>query len=136
MEKSKIKIGIIGTGRIAHRFVQDLKMVEEATLSCVYNPHRKSAESFVEDICTGDKNADRPIATSDLAQLFEVCDAVYIASPHATHYEYAKKALEAGKHVLCEKPMTLVLSEAEELFQIAKDRKLARQSKPRTVRDF
>ena len=64
MEKEKIKIGIIGTGRIAHRFVQDLKMVEEATLSCVYNPHSKTAESFVEDICTDDKNADRPIATS------------------------------------------------------------------------
>ena len=124
MEKSKIKIGIIGTGRIAHRFVQDLKMIEEAALSCVYNPHSKSVQRFVEDICADDKNADRPIATSDLAQLFEVCDAVYIASPHATHYEYAKRALEAGKHVLCEKPMTLVLSEAEELFQIAKERKL------------
>ena len=43
MEKEKIKIGIIGTGRIAHRFIKDLKMVEEATLSCVYNPHSKSA---------------------------------------------------------------------------------------------
>ena len=91
MEKEKIKIGIIGTGRIAHRFIKDLKMVEEATLSCVYNPHSKSAERFVEGICTDDKNADRPITTSDLAQLLEGCDAVYIASPHATHYEYVKK---------------------------------------------
>ena len=44
---------------------------------------------------------------------------MYIATPHATHYEYAKAALLAGKHVLCEKPLTLSGSQALELFQLA-----------------
>ena len=51
-------------------------------------------------------------------------DAVYIASPHETHFAYAKEALLAGKHVLCEKPMTLCVAEAEELFAIAKEKNL------------
>ena len=42
-------------------------------------------------------------------------DAIYIASPHDTHYRYAKKALENKKHVLCEKPLTFTVKEAEEL---------------------
>ena len=48
-------------------------------------------------------------------------DAIYIASPHQTHYEYAKRALEQGKHVLCEKPLAFKRAEAEELFAIARE---------------
>lgn len=48
-------------------------------------------------------------------------DAVYIASPHDTHYAYTKTALEKGKHVLCEKPFVLQKSQAEELFEIAEE---------------
>jgi len=51
-------------------------------------------------------------------------DAVYIATPHTTHYEYAKAALMNGKHVLCEKPMALKESEARELFELAASKNL------------
>ncbi len=47
------------------------------------------------------------------------CDAVYVASPHYTHFEYAKAALEAGKDVFCETPFVLHLAEAKELYAIA-----------------
>ena len=60
-----------------------------------------------------------PMAARTLDELLANCDAVYVASPHYTHYEYAKAALLAGKHVLAETPFVLHLSEAEELFSIA-----------------
>ena len=118
-----LRIGMIGTGRIAQRFVKDILMVEDAHLSCVYNPHENSAQKFVSSFCQGQEK-ELPIATTDITELFEQSDAVYIASPHETHYPYAKAALEAGKHVLCEKPMTLALGEAEELFALAKEKGL------------
>jgi len=49
---------------------------------------------------------------------------VYIATPHETHYDYTKRALLAGKHVLCEKPFVLKKAEAEELFDLASTQRL------------
>ena len=51
-------------------------------------------------------------------------DAVYIASPNETHYDYARKALENGKHVLCEKPAAFTKAEAQSLYQYAMDNRL------------
>ncbi|MDD6193875.1 MAG: glycerophosphodiester phosphodiesterase family protein [Lachnospiraceae bacterium] len=126
-----IRIGIVGTGRIAQRFVRDILMVNDAVLTCVYNPHSKSAERFVATFCDGKRM--NPIATSDIDELFTMSDAVYIASPHETHYQYAKTALKAGKHVLCEKPMTLVRKEAEELFLIAEENGLVLREAVKTA---
>ena len=110
------RIGIIGTGRIAERFVPEAKLVSGVNAQCVYNPHRESAERFAEKWVM--------VAYEDLEQFYEVADVVYIASPHGTHYEYIKSALEHGKHVLCEKPMVLQKAQAEELFRYAKERGL------------
>lgn len=119
-----IRIGVIGTGRIAQRFVKDVSFVKDAVVTCVYNPRSGSAERFVSEFCGSDRGSDRPIATSDMEVLFLQSDIIYIASPHETHYQYAKASLEAGKHVLCEKPMTLILRQAEELFEMAEERGL------------
>ena len=116
-ENSRIqRIGIIGTGRIANRFVPEAKLVSGVNAQCVYNPHWESAEWFAEKWVM--------MAYADLEQFYEAADVVYVASPHGTHYEYIKSALEHGKHVLCEKPMVLKKAQAEELFQIAKERGL------------
>ena len=56
----------------------------------------------------------------NLDELYENCDAVYIASPHYTHYEYTKSALMAGKHVLCETPFVFSRAQAEELIPLQK----------------
>lgn len=109
---SLIRLGIIGCGRIAKRMVSEVKYVSGIYVEGVYNPHISSAEKFSE-IC------ELKFYTDKLDAFFEEVDAVYIASPHATHYEYTKAALLAGKHVLCEKPMTLKKVEAEELFALA-----------------
>ena len=51
--------------------------------------------------------------------MFSKVDAVYIASPHQTHADYIRQALEADKHVLCEKPIVLSVAEAQELYRLA-----------------
>ena len=112
-----VSIGIIGSGRIAHRFASEVKFVSGTNVIGNYNPHIESAELFA-------KVMELDFYTSNLDQLFERCNAVYIATPHETHYEYTKKALLAGKHVLCEKPFVLEKAQAEELFDLAKEKQL------------
>ena len=110
------RVGIIGNGRIANRFVVEAKFVSGANVQSVYNPRRESAERFAK------KWEITPF--DDLEKFFEATDLVYIASPHQTHYEYIKAALEHKKHVLCEKPMVLEKAQAEELFDYAKKNNL------------
>lgn len=110
------RIGIIGTGRIAERFVPEAKLVSGVNTQGVYNPHIDSALRFA------DKWEISPYG--DIEAFFDAVDMVYIASPHETHYGYIKTALEHGKHVLCEKPMVLRKAQAEELFGYAREKKL------------
>lgn len=110
------RIGIIGTGRIAERFIPEAKLVSGINMQGVYNPHTESAVRFAEKWSID--------SYQDIEDFYEAVDAVYIATPHETHYEYIKSALEHGKHVLCEKPMVLQKAQAEELFPCAKERNL------------
>lgn len=114
--KKNISLGIIGTGRIAKRFAKELQYAPGIELSAVYNPHILSAEGFAAEVGCG-------VYTDDLNDFLSRVDAVYIASPHGTHYEYAKKALLSGKHVICEKPMSLCRAEAEELCRLSVEKK-------------
>lgn len=109
---SIIRLGIIGTGRIASRMVPEVKYVSGINLSAVFNPNQESAKQFA-------KHFEINKYMDNLEKFYDEVDAVYIASPHETHYEYIKSALEHHKHVLCEKPMVLKKEQAEELFQIA-----------------
>ncbi len=106
------RIGIIGTGRIANRFVTEAALVSGVNTQSVYNPHIKSAQLFA--------NRWGIDAYEDIGEFYDSLDIAYIASPHETHYQYIKQALEHGKHVLCEKPMCLSKVQAEELFELAK----------------
>ena len=107
------KIGIIGSGRIAERFIPESKLVSGISVQGIYNPNRESAERFA-----GKWEID---TYAGIEEFYEDVDSVYIASPHQTHYSYIKEALEHGKHVLCEKPMVLKKRQAEELFSYAKE---------------
>ncbi len=111
---SIIRLGIIGTGRIARRFVPEAKYVSGINIECVYNPHAESAQKFAEKY-----ELNNWYNSTDA--FWEGIDAVYIASPHETHYGYIKEALLRKKHVLCEKPMVLSGAEAEELFALAEE---------------
>ena len=112
-----IRLGILGAGRIAHRFIPESHFVSGLSIEGVYNHHLDKAKQFA-------KENELIFATDNVEELFDRVNAVNIALPHEYHYEYAKKALEHGLHVLCEKPLALKKSEAEELFEIAKEKNL------------
>lgn len=107
-----IRIGIIGTGRIAPRFLKETSFVSGVEVVAAYNPEKDSAEAF---------EAEYQVKTwtGDFDDFLAVTDAVYVASPNETHSEYVRRALLAGKHVLCEKPMTFTYAEAVELYELA-----------------
>lgn len=111
-----LRLGVIGTGRIAGRFMTEARAVSGVNVQGVYNPRWESAQEFSR---RWEVNAYR-----DLEAFFQAVDAVYIASPHGSHYGYAKAALERDRHVLCEKPMVLSRAEGEELAALAKGRGL------------
>ena len=108
-----VQLGIVGTGGIAERTMQELQHVGGVAAMAVYNPRLSGAVDFA-------KRFEIDIATDDFERFLAGVDAVYVASPHGTHYEYSRRALTAGKHVLCEKPMTLRESENRELFELSR----------------
>ncbi|MBR1405705.1 MAG: Gfo/Idh/MocA family oxidoreductase [Bacteroidales bacterium] len=114
-ERPTVRIGVIGTGSIASRFVPEAACVNRNAIVAAYNPDLQAAQ----DYCA---RFGIPTVAHSPEELYAACDAVYIASPHYTHYEYAREALMAGKHVLCEIPFVFNEKEAEELFDLA-DRK-------------
>ena len=119
-ERPTVNIGIIGTGSIASRFVPESENVNSAVISAAYNPNHKECTAFCEMF-------NIPVSVKNIEELFANCNAVYIASPHYTHYKYVKLALNAGKHVLCETPFVFSKAEAEELYNIAEEKGLLLQ---------
>lgn len=117
LQHDVVRLGIVGSGRIAGRTLDEVKFVSGVHSAAVYNPHKSSADKFAQDY-------ELDSYSESYEQFLENVDAVYIATPHDTHYNYSKQALLAGKHVLCEKPLVLKKSEAVELFDLASEQKL------------
>ncbi|MFZ0531513.1 MAG: Gfo/Idh/MocA family oxidoreductase, partial [Propionicimonas sp.] len=107
-----IRIGVVGSGRIAARFVAEARYVSGVSVEAVYSRRFESAKEFAERL-------ELEWANESYADLLKHVDAVYVATPHETHYDYARRAIEAGVHVLCEKPMTLTRAQTAELFALA-----------------
>ena len=107
-----VRVGIVGTGRIAPRFIAESKYVSGLSIECAYNPDKKSAEKF-------QKKHEIKVFTDDYNEFLKYVDAVYIASPNETHYMYAKKAIYNKKHVLSEKPLAFTKIESVELYEQA-----------------
>lgn len=114
------KVGLVGTGRIAGRFITEARYASGLVVLNAYNPDLKSVKKFQKKF----SKYEIDIETQNFDRFIENIDAIYIASTHETHYEYAKKALQAGKHVLCEKPLAFTGEESEELYKLAGKKKL------------
>ena len=118
MPATTVRWGILATGRIAQSFARDLGEVPDATVVAVGSRSPGSAAGFAATYgaegCRAHDSYEELVADSGV-------DVVYVASPHAMHLEHARLALEAGRHVLCEKPLTLNLAEAEQMVALARE---------------
>ena len=110
--------GILAAGRIARSFASDLRGVPGARLAAVGSRTAGSGEAFAREY--GDAGTRAHASYESLVEDPAV-DVVYIASPHALHLEHARLAFAAGKHVLCEKALTLNAAEAEEMVRLARE---------------
>ena len=110
-----VNIGVVGCGRIAQRFIPETTRVDAVRLTAKYDISHSAAEAVTDD---------KSIICRSFEELVDRVDAVYIATPHLSHYSQAKYALEQGRHVLCETPLVLKKEQAEELYKLASDNNL------------
>lgn len=117
-----LRWGVVATGRIAHRVTSDLARLDGAVLHSVSSRTQAASSAFARKFGFTASYHDKPGITG-YQQLFDdpLVDVVYIATPHAQHVELAQAALKSGKHVLCEKPLTINAREAQELVRLAGD---------------
>lgn len=107
-------VGIVGCGNIARRFVPEAAFVSGIHIAGAYDRDAAVLDGFV-------KANSLPCAYPSFETMLDDIDAVYIATPHLSHYNYCKQALLAKKHVLCEIPLALEERQAKELYSLAEE---------------
>jgi Predicted dehydrogenases and related proteins len=115
--KSKIRWGILGCGKIAHKFAADLKLVKNAELVAVGAREQSKASEFANDfqVKSTHNSYEALVQNPDV-------DAIYIATPHSHHHEHALLCLNHGKAVLCEKAFAINHREAHEMISLARSK--------------
>lgn len=113
-QQQVVRVGIVGCGRIAQRFVPEASFVNGVQIVGVFDIDGKVGESFTQQY-------QLPTCYESYNSLLEDVDAVYIATPHLSHYSLTKQALLAKKHVLCEIPLVLEAEQARELYALAEE---------------
>lgn len=112
----KIGWGILGPGKIAQSFVNDLRLVDDGMLVAAASRNLERAQSFASEY-----NATYAFGSYEELFTCEEVDVIYIATPHTGHMEWAIKAMQAGKHVLCEKPLGINAAEVAQMIVTAKE---------------
>ncbi|KAF2280378.1 NAD(P)-binding protein [Westerdykella ornata] len=126
-----LKWGILATGGIAKTFTKDLLIptttrnasdIQHELVAAASSSSLSRAQTFLNEV--GAPETAVPYASyADLVADPNV-DIIYVATPHSHHYQHARLALEAGKHVLCEKAFTVNAAQAQILIDIAREKKL------------
>jgi predicted dehydrogenase len=119
MNLKRLKTAVIGTGFMGRVHLEALRRVEGVDVAAVAGRELAPAERLGAGFGV-------PAAYGDYRKILEdaAIDAVHICTPNASHYAMAKAAMLAGKHVLCEKPLSVTSEEAKELVALAKERNL------------
>lgn len=115
MTDKLINWGIIGLGKIAHKFAEDLVQVPNANLYAVASRSSIKSKEFAEKF-SADIAYD---SYEDLVKNTKI-DVIYIATPHSFHCEHTIMCLNSGKAVLCEKPLALNSTEVSEMIAVAR----------------
>ena len=113
-QQQVVRIGIVGCGRIAQRFVPEASFVSGVQIAGAFDIDAKIGEAFTQSY-------QLPTCYKSYETLLADVDAVYIATPHLSHYDLTKQALQARKHVLCEIPLVLEMEQARELYALAEE---------------
>jgi len=111
-----MNIGILGAGNIAGTMARTLQKTPGVTCYAVAARDIKRAEKFAEEY-----HFEKAYGSYEEMVADEKVELIYIATPHSYHYEHAKLCIENKKPVLCEKPFTVNVKQAEELFQLARE---------------
>ncbi len=114
-----IRLGTIGSGQIVHSILDAVAQTENICLEAVYSRTEEKGRELAKAY-----GAEKVYTDLDAMLKDEAVNFVYVASPNNLHYEYSKKALLAGKNVLCEKPFCTRYEQAQELFEIADEKGL------------
>ena len=118
MTLKPLRWGIIGPGKIARKFAEALTVVDEGILFAVASSDFERAQAF-----SNEYKAEKSFGSyAGIVEDPDV-DAVYVATPHPFHIENTLLCLEAGKPVLCEKPLTVNAAETDRLINAARANK-------------
>lgn len=115
----KIRWGIVGPGKIATSFANDLQLVNDAEIAAVASRNQERAQRFAIDF-----NVSHVFDSYEELFASDTVDVVYIATPHVFHVNQAISAMNNGKHVLCEKPLGVNRYEVERMMEAAKKNKV------------
>jgi predicted dehydrogenase len=109
-----VKTAILGTGFMGRVHLEAVRRVEGVECAAIVGRNAEAARRLADAFSI-------PKVTTDYCEVLRdaAIDAVHICTPNAQHYAMAKDAILAGKHVLCEKPLTTTVAEAEELVALA-----------------
>lgn len=114
----KIKLAIVGTGSIAYVHANGMEKVEGAELVACCDIHKEQVDKFADKYNLEEK--DRYTDFDEMIKRDDI-DGVIICTPDNAHRDIAIKAMKAGRHVLCEKPMALSLEECRDMVKAAKE---------------
>lgn len=110
-----LRIGILGTAKIARAFIAGVAPSEKVTVTAVAGRDFDKTRAFAEETGVG-----RVLPSYDALLADPEVDAVYNPLPNSLHAEWSIRAAEAGKHVLCEKPLAVTARQAEAMFDAAR----------------
>lgn len=119
--KDMIRFGFIGTGRISDWVYKGASEDPRIRITAICSRTKEAAQAFI-DRHPEIEGAKIYTSVADMAQDPEI-DAVYIGTPNQTHHGYCLTLLNAGKHVLCEKPFSINAQEAREMAEAARKNK-------------
>ncbi|MEM8875029.1 MAG: Gfo/Idh/MocA family oxidoreductase [Planctomycetota bacterium] len=109
-----LRFGILGTGNIAKQFAADVRKSERCRITAVGSRTQASADGFAEQFGPMNRHGNYDALLAD-----DEVDTIYVSTPNTLHREWTEKALAAGKHVLCEKPLATSRADAEAMFAAA-----------------
>lgn len=111
-----VRWGIVGPGEIARVFGRACVESGAGAITAVLGRSEERARIFADSF------GARAVASPEALLADESIDAIYVSTPHLQHEAYVHKAIEAGKAVLCEKPLTTSAAQTHSLCELAKDR--------------